>query len=447
MKHPVQTDSFRHILSLVWPIFIELLLQMLVGNVDQMMVARYSQDAVGAISNANQVLNILLLVFSMMSMATTILVAQSKGAQNHRQLAVIYTLSCAVNLFLSLLVSAAIFLFGDVFFRWMNVPEVFIQPAREYLRIVGGFCFLQALFMTFSAIFRSNQMMRVGMLVSIVVNITNVLGNMVFIHGLGPVPAMGVKGAAISTTLSRLAGTAVLMYLFYRQLHGQLRLAHLRPFPTALLKKLLAVGIPSGGESFSYSVSQLVVMSFVNSFGPVSVTARAYCNTISSFAVLYCIAVSQAAQVLIGHEVGARRFDTADRIARRTALSSTLVTSVCSVILCLLIQPILGLFAATPEVKEMCQRVMYLEILLQFGRSFNMLYIRALQGAGDIRYPITIGILDNWITVVGLGYVFGCVLGMGLPGVWLAMALDENIRGLIFIFRWRSGKWKTKVLA
>lgn len=447
MTREVQTDSFRHMLSLVWPIFIELLLQMLVGNVDQMMVARYSQDAVGAIANANQVLNILLLVFSMMSMATTILVAQSKGAQNHRQLEVIYTLSCVVNLFLSLLVSAAIFLFGDVFFRWMNVPEVFIEPAREYLRIVGGFCFLQALFMTFSAIFRSNQMMRTGMLVSIVVNIANVLGNAVLIHGMGPIPALGVKGAAIATNFSRLAGTAVLIFVFYHHLHGRIRLAHLRPFPTKLLMKLLAVGVPSGGESFSYSISQLVVMTFINSFGPDSVTAKAYCQMISSFAVLYCLAVSQVTQVLVGHEVGARRFDAADRITKRAALSSTMITTVCSLIICMLIQPLLTLFDATPEVKALCQKVMYIEVLLQFGRSFNMLYIRALQGAGDIRYPITIGILDNWITVVGLGFVLGRVLGLGLPGVWLAMALDENIRGLIFIFRWRSGKWKTKVLA
>ena len=124
-----------------------------------------------------------------------------------------------------------------------------------------------------------------------------------------------------------------------------------------------------------------------------------------------------------------------------------MITTVCSLIICMLIQPVLTLFGATPEVKALCQKVMYIEVLLQFGRSFNMLYIRALQGAGDIRYPITIGILDNWITVVGLGFVLGRVLGLGLPGVWLAMALDENIRGLIFIFRWRSGKWKTIVLA
>lgn len=441
-----QDISFRHMFTLIWPIFIELLLQMLVGNIDQMMVAHYSQDAVGAISNANQVLNILLLVFSMMSMATTILASQYKGARDERQLQVIYTLSCAVNLLLSLLISAAIFLWGDAFFHWMRVPEVFLAPARDYLHIVGSCCFLQGLFMTFSAIFRSNQLMRTGMVVSILVNITNVIGNVIFIHGAGPIPALGVKGAAIATNLSRLVGTAVLVFLFYRHLHGRLRLAHLRPFPTRLLKKLLAVGVPSGGESFSYSISQLVVVTFINTMGPDSVTARAYCNTIASFAVLYCLAASQATQILVGHAVGAKRFDDADRITRRAALSSTLVTTLCSIAICLMIQPILGLFGATPSVKALCQKVMYIEVLLQFGRSFNMLYIRALQGAGDIRFPIAIGILDNWVTVVGLGYILGCVLGLGLPGAWLAMALDENIRGLIFHFRWQSGKWKAKVL-
>jgi Na+-driven multidrug efflux pump len=89
---------------------------------------------------------------------------------------------------------------------------------------------------------------------------------------------------------------------------------------------------------------------------------------------------------------------------------------------------------------------MLIEVMRQSGRGFNLVYLRALQGAGDIRYTIVIGILSMWLLVVGGGYVLGCALGWGLCGIWLAKALDEIIRGCIFRRRWGSGIWKRYTL-
>lgn len=435
----MRNGSFKRLMLLAWPIFIELLLQMLTGNIDQMMVANYSQDAVGGIANANQVLNILLLSFSMVSMATTILVSQYRGAGKTEKLEQIYTLSLLVNLVLSAVVGGCLFIFSDAMFRLLHIPDVFLPYAREYIHIVGGGCFLQALFMTFSAIFRSNQRMKTSMFVSILMNLVNVLGNALLI------PHLGVAGAALSTVLSRSAGLCALMTLFYRS-GERTRPSCLSPFPRGLLWQLISIGVPSGGESFSYNMTQLVVLSMVNSIGPEATTARAYCGMIASFALLYCLGVSQAAQVLVGHHVGEGDLRAAEDTTRIAVLSSILTTTAASVCVFLLIRPLLALFHAAPPVVELAQKIMFIDIFLQFGRSYNMLYLRTLQGAGDIHFAIAVGIADTWIVVVGLGYVLGCALGMGLPGIWIAMAMDENIRGMIFASRWRSGAWKSKRL-
>lgn len=441
-----EKTSLRSMLKLVWPIFIELLLQILVGNIDQIMISNYQQDAVGAIANANQVLNILLLMFSMISMATTILISQYKGAGDTGQIDAVVTLSFVMNLVLGLGIGVLLVSMSGLFFQWMNVPAVFLAPATEYIQIVGSCCVFQALFLTFAAVFRSHQMMKVSMFASIVMNLTNVAGNALLIYGVGPIPALGVKGVALATVISRIAGLILLIAVFYRSMNGRLRLKHLRPFPVQLLNKILLIGLPAGGESFSYNITQLVILTMVNGFGPDATTARTYCSMIAQIALLYCLSVSQATQVVVGFQVGARQYDAADKTARMAALSSLIITTSLSALIYLLCDPLFSLFGASASVRALCKQVMLIEILLQFGRSFNMLYLRALQGAGDIRFPIAVGIADTWIVVVGLGYLLGCVLGFGLCGIWFAMALDENIRGGIFTVRWHSGVWKKKTL-
>ena len=114
----------KNLNALVWPVFIELLMQFLVGNVDQMMIASFQQEAVGALSNANQIMSVMLLTFNMVSMATTILVSQYRGAGDEKGLETIYTLSCALNLVLGVAASVLIGVFDDRLFQLMENNDV-----------------------------------------------------------------------------------------------------------------------------------------------------------------------------------------------------------------------------------------------------------------------------------------------------------------------------------
>ncbi|HWT26992.1 MAG TPA: MATE family efflux transporter, partial [Mobilitalea sp.] len=173
-------------MKLTWPIFIELILTMLVGNVDQYMVSNYSANAVGAIGNANQIINLLLIMFSVVSMSSTILVSQYIGSNNRQKLPIIYTLSIFVNLFFSLFISGIILLFTDSIFAFMKVPNEILADATTYIKLVGGFIFFQGLISAFSAIFKSNRMMKESMIITVFINIFNVIGNAVLIYGVGP---------------------------------------------------------------------------------------------------------------------------------------------------------------------------------------------------------------------------------------------------------------------
>lgn len=443
---PKRFDTFGGMFKLILPIFIELLLQVLVGNIDQMMLSNYMADSVGAVANANAVLNVFMLVFTMVSLATTILASQYMGAKQQDKVEEVYSVSVFMNIALGVVISILLVTLREPLFRLMRLDERFMKDASEYMLIVGGFSFLQSLYLTYTAIFRSKRMMNITMFVSMAVNILNMGLNYLLIFGIGPFPRMGVAGAAMATVISRAAGVIALMALMRRKVEQRVRLRYLRPFPKAMLGRLLAIGLPGAGESFSYHLSQTVLLAVINGFGANATNAKAYCAVIVQFSFLYCIAASQAAQICVGYHVGAREYDKARRLTKRLVFTSMLISVFCAVMIYLFRGTILTWFDASEVVALICGQILLVDIFVEFGRSYNSVYIRALQGAGDIRYPVAIGIIFMWVISVGLGYLLGVVCGLGVWGVWLAMAIDECVRGLIFVFRWRSGVWMRKGL-
>ena len=227
MKETSKNLQPSYLLKLTWPVFIELILQMLVGNMDQFMVGRYSQLSVGAIGNANQILNVLIITFSVISTAAMILISQYLGANEQQKVHQLYTLSFVVNTALSLVIGAVLLLCNRPIFQLMKVPAELMQESRQYISIIGSCMFLQAMQLTLSAFFRSHAMMKESMIVSVVINIVNIGGNMVLINGMFGFPAMGVVGAAISSNLSRVVGLAIMFWLFYKKLGARFSLQHL----------------------------------------------------------------------------------------------------------------------------------------------------------------------------------------------------------------------------
>ncbi|SCH06447.1 multidrug efflux protein [uncultured Clostridium sp.] len=235
------------LLSLTWPIFIELSLQLLVNNIDQVMLSRVSDKAVAAVGNVNQIMNVLVITFSVVTMATTILVSQYLGAKNHSKVSEIYTVSIFTNFIFGIASGILLFILGSYILNLIKLPNDLINDANIYMNIVGGGLFLQSLFLTYSAIFRSNGLMKQTMYISILVNILNIIGNTILLNGYFGLPKMGVDGVAISSVMSRFIGVVIIAYIFKREVNGEISLKYIRPFPKDTFKKLINIGIPSGG--------------------------------------------------------------------------------------------------------------------------------------------------------------------------------------------------------
>ena len=431
--------------KLGWPVFVQCLLSMCLGYVDTLMISRYSSSAVGGLGNANQILGFLTLAFTVISSATGVIVAQYLGAKLKDKLNEIYTVSIFFNLLLSVIISLLVFAGCDVILRLMKVPDSMVADAKTYMEIVGGFMFLEAMIDVYGQIFRNNGRTKVGMVITFGMNVINIVGNYLFLYGPLKHLEMGVKGVAISTTASRMVALIMAMLYFRFKIEGHISMKYLIPFPKEILGKLLKLGLPTAGENISYNIAQLFILMFVNSFNSEVVTnTKTYATIISEFAYLFSLSAAVATAIVVGHAVGAGDYDYAYEKVLGT-LKKAMVISLTIAVVNYIISPYtIGLFTNDKEIILLGQKVLFVCVFLEIGRTANLVIINSMRAAGEIKFPTYLGMASMWGVSVLLGYVFGIVLDMGLVGIWIAMAMDEILRGVVVFVRWLRGSWRNK---
>lgn len=432
--------------TLSWPIFIEVFLQLLVGNIDQLMMSHYSPQAVAAVANANQILNIFIMLIVVMSTATTILIAQYLGARNQSKLSEVCTVSLLLNFVFSSVAAVFFITCHEWIFTWLGIPPETMGDTSLYTTIVAAGLPIQAMYYALVAVFRGHSLTRITMYVALVMNIIHVGTNYILIFGHGPIPSLGVLGVSISTWLSKVIGLLIIVYLFKKLLQLKVSTVYLRPFPWQTVKSLLHISVPSGGETLSYQLSQTTIMKMVNILGLAVINTKVYVYVIAMLCYVYTIALANASQVIVGFLMGAKRQnEVTNRVWKSMSLAIVISVGL-AIFFYITSDTVLSVFTTDSEILSLAHDVLLVEIFLELGRAVNIVMVGCLQAAGDIRTPTLVGVLGMWLCAVPLSYLFGIYWDWGLVGIWIAMAIDEILRGLLFIYRWQSGKWKEKRL-
>ncbi|TFD97622.1 MATE family efflux transporter [Jeotgalibacillus sp. R-1-5s-1] len=430
--------------ALTWPIFIEISLHMLMGNADTLMLSQYSDDSVAAVGVANQILSLIIVMFGFVATGTSILVAQYLGAKKDRSAAEIAVISIVANLIFGLVLSLAIVILDQQLLRLLDIPAELLPEATVYLQIVGGLSFIQSVIMTIGAVLRSYSFTKDAMYVTLGMNILNVAGNYLVIFGPFGFPVLGVEGVAYSTAISRIIGLCAVFYLLLRRTKYSLPFRQLFSLPAGHLKNLLKIGIPSAGEHLSYNASQLVITAFIAAMGTEALTTKVYTQNLMMFIFLFAVAIGQGSQILIGHMVGAGKFEEAYKRCIKSLRLAILISLLMAVIFAIFSRNLLGIFTSNEDILALGSILIFLTIILEPGRSFNLVVINALRAAGDVKFPVYIGILSMWGISVFFAYLLGVVFELGLIGIWIAFSLDEWIRGIIMLKRWKKRGWMKK---
>ncbi|MGX1981402.1 putative MATE family efflux protein [Thermolongibacillus altinsuensis] len=430
--------------SLTWPIFIELTLYMLMGNADTLMLSQYSDEAVAAVGVANQILYMVIVMFGFIATGTSILIAQYAGAKKEKTAAEIAAVSIWANLLFGIVLSALLLAFSKPILQMMNLPHELFPEAHSYLIIVGGFSFIQALIMTIGAILKSYGFTRDTMHVTIGMNVLNVIGNYLFIFGPLGIPVLGVEGVALSTTVSRAIGLIVSFMILWKRMSTPLPLFRFASLSMGHIKNLLKIGIPSAGEHIAYNTSQMVITYFITILGTEALTTKVYAQNIMMFIFLFSVAISQGTQIIIGHFVGAQKYEEAYRRCLKSLRLAIVISMIIASIFSFFSDSLFAIFTNNERIIEVGGTLILLTIILEPGRSFNLVIINSLRAAGDVKFPVYIGIASMWGVSVPIAYILGIHFGLGLAGIWIAFIADEWLRGLLVLWRWRSNVWRGK---
>ncbi|KAB3539277.1 MATE family efflux transporter [Bacillus safensis] len=427
--------------ALTWPIFIEISLYMLMGSADTLMLSQYSDNSVAAVGVSNQLLNLLIVMFSFITTGTTIVIAQLLGADRKQEAAQVAYVSLGTNFLISFVISLLMFVLAVPILHMMGLSSELMPDAAVFLQIVGLLSFIQALIMTYSAILKSYGYTRDTMYVTIGMNLLNVAGNYLVIFGPFGFPVLGVMGVAFSTSLARLIGLMAMILIVGRRIGLRFSLKSMFHIQRTHLKKLLKIGIPSAGEQLSYNGSQMIITLFITFMGTQALAAKVYTQNLMMFIMLFGAAISQGTQILIGRHIGAKEFDAAYRRCMKSLYWAIGISLLSSTALSLSSTHLLTFFTSNREIIQIAATLLLLTIILEPGRSFNMVIINSLRAAGDAKFPVYMAMISMWGIGLPIAYLLGIQLEMGLIGIWISFIVDEWVRGIFMYRRWRSRVW------
>lgn len=428
------------IVALTWPILVEILLRTALGTSDVFMLSGYSDKAVSAVGVITQLTFFLIIVSTFVSSGTGILIAQYNGAERTQDATNVGVASIALSVVVGLLLSIAAVLGAVHLISFYGLEPQVELYAQEYLIISGAMTFNVTIGIVFTTILRSYGYSRSPMVVNMVSGLLNVVGNYIALYQPFGLPVYGVQGVAIATVVSQIVGTVTLGFILkYSPI--SLPMGSLKNVPAGVYKKILKIGGMNAGEVLSYNMAQIAIVYFVVQMGTASLAAFTYAQNIARFSFAFALAIGQATQIQTGYYIGKGWIESILKRVQIYFLVSFVVSISAASTIYLLRDSILPLFTHQPEILYLTGTLVMGSIILEAGRVFNLVFISALKGAGDVRFPVQIGILCMWGVGVCFSYLLGIHWGFGVIGAWMAIALDEWVRGIIMLVRWRSSSW------
>jgi putative MATE family efflux protein len=434
------------LLRLTWPIFLENLLFMLMGTADTLMLSGVSDDAVAAVGVVTQYIFVCIMIMGVISHGASVLVAQYLGARRPAEAARLVALCITLNLLLGLAVSVSLRLVGPTVLSHVNLQGAVLTHGRTYLEIAGGFLFLQALINIFSSMLRTYGFTRQAMFIALGMNLLHVLGNFLLISGHLGFPALGVAGAAISSVVSRAVALGVFVWMLYQVMEVRMVPRDYVTFSREYIRKILRIGVPSAVEQLTSYASHTVFLYYVSFLGAAALASRQYAMVVSEYIYLCCLAIGFGTAILVGRLMGAHRTEDAYRQVVSSLKWSATFSLLFDGVAILGREPLAALFTNNAEIIQMTARIIALSIVLESGRSINLVLVHALRAAGDSAFIAGMGFVSMIGVGLSLGYVFVFQLHLGLAGIWLAMAADEWLRGTVFWLRWRGRAWARQAL-
>lgn len=445
----------RNLFQIIFPLVIQQTLTVLIGMIDSVMVSSAGEAAVSGVSLVNTLDVLLIYAFSALVTGGSIVISQLFGKNDlklvrssAKQLIYVATFVATVLSItvITIRVPLLSLLFGDV-------ETSVMQSAQSYfLFVAASFPFL-ALYSAGTAIFQCMGNSLISMLVSVIMNLVNVVGNAILIY----IFDMGAAGAAIATLFSRIVGAIIIITLLHnkKNLIYIEKLFHYKP-DFHIIKQILRLGVPNGIENSMFQFGKLLTQSLISTMGTTAIAANAVAHTLATFQYMPGNAVGLATTTVVGRCIGAKEKEQAKKYSKILLATAYGLLWIVVLITCLFSKQIIGFYHLSPKSAELANKfILYHALTAAAIWPIAFSLPSSFKAASDVKFTLWVSVFSMWVFRVALGYFFALDsirifrfaipgLGMGAFGVWFAMTVDWVFRATLFAIRYISGRWLTK---
>lgn len=433
--------SNRDLRILLIPVVIEQILNALMGTVDTMMVSNVSSSAISAVSLVDSINVLVIQVFSALAAGGTIICSQYMGQKDTKN-----ATEAAKQLVFIIGVISVVLTVICVVFQIPILRLVFGQVEDSVMRDSETYFLYTALSFPFigisnagASVFRAQENTRLPMVVSVISNGMNIVGNAILIF----VFHMGVAGAAISTLVSRIFCAVVVMWYLRKPKQEIVVRDYLKIRPHfGRIKMVLAVGIPTGIENGMFQFGKLAIQSTVSTLGTAAIAAQAMTNILENMNGIAAIGIGIGLMTIVGQCIGAGRKDEAIYYTKKLSWIAEIVVVISCALVYVLAEGITQIGGMEPESAKMCLFMMgWITVVKPIVWVLAFIPGYGMRAAGDVKFSMILSCISMWVFRVSL-CVFLCrVMGFGPIAVWIGMFTDWTVRAIVYMFRFYSRKW------
>ncbi|WP_349351085.1 MULTISPECIES: MATE family efflux transporter [unclassified Flagellimonas] len=432
----------KAIFMLSIPMILEMLMESIFALVDIAYVSKVSVNAVATIGLTESVITLVYALAIGLSMAATAVVARRIGEKDVQGARIAAVQAISLGVLISILIGIIGIIYAkDILALMGGEPELIAEGYGYTQWLIGGNITITLLFLI-NAIFRGAGNASIAMWALVLSNGLNIILDPMFIFGFGPIPEMGVKGAAVATNIGR--GTAVLFQLgilFFGW--GKIKLlAKDLVLNFKVMLNLIKVSLGGIAQFLIGTSSWIFLMRIMSEFGSEVLAGYTIAIRVMMFTLMPSWGMSNAAATLVGQNLGAKQPERAERSVWKTGKYNAIFMGTVSLGYLIFAKTIISWFNATPEVVKsgaLCLQIIALGYIFY---AYGMVVTQAFNGAGDTRTPTKINLISFWFFQLPLAYVSALVLGWGAIGVFLAITLAEVLLAVLAMVWFKKGKWK-----
>lgn len=447
---PPKTDEIpsmkklrRNIITFAWPCVAELFLVSLIAMVSLIMVGHLGPYAITAVGITNQPVFISIAVFQAFNIGATALVARFIGAKDYNNAKLVVIQALIVSVISAFILSSIGFIFSRGIVVSMGAQEDTVDYATLYMQYMSIGIIFQAIPSAVSSLLRGAGDTKSPMRFNIASNLINVVLGYLLIYGFWVIPGMGVKGAAIASTISKAAACVMSIHIIYTsKLPIAISLKDKFQLDFSMLKRIMNIGYAAAGEQFVLRVGMLFFVKMIADLGTIAFASHQIGISVISLSFNFGQALGMAATSMMGRSLGAKKPDLAETYGKEIRRMGMAVSACLLIIFFFLGKPIAMLY--TSDIAVITNVAMILKVVaLNMPLQTSQLIISGgLRGAGDTRWPF----IATMAGVLGVrlifGFIFIKILLWGVLGAWLAMTIDQFVRSAVIFFRFKTGKWK-----